>query len=290
MSLVTNINQFMAAVLDTFKNIGRGKIWLWLLGYFALQALVLLAHWQWLSPVFHGPITVWLSVAKFLPDLLLPDTSLILFKHYPQHYLVLGAVFTWAKTIIALLFEGVALGAAAILFHNAYLAHEGERPIAAGSVWSAWPKLIGAWLVLNLCFIAINIGLPGLFAELLAKSPRRQMVFQFLVIPGLYTVVLSLFFVTIPAITTLGDGLFKDLGRSLRLFGRRPFAMLFFSVLVLVLPMTVATAASRSVDIVQKFQPELVAWLLMLGLFAEMLAYWFWMGAGTRFLIEIFEE
>lgn len=290
MSLVTNINQFLAAILDTFKKLGRGRIWLWLLSYFGLQALVLIAHWQWLSPVFHGPISTWLAIAKVLPDTLLPDTSLTLFKHYPQHFLVLGAVFTWAKTIIALLFEGVVLGAIAILFHNAFLTPEGEPPIAVASVWAAWPKLIGAWLILNLCFIAINLGLPGLFGDLLAKNPRRQLALEFGVIPAAYTIILALFLVTIPAITTLGDGLFQALGRSLRLFGRRPFAMLFFAALILVLPLMIAGAAARSVDIVQKFQPELVAYLLMLGLVAEMIAYFFWMGVGTRFLLDIYEE
>jgi len=290
MSLVTNINEFLVAVLDTFKSIGRGRIWLWLLAYFGLQALVLLAHWQWLSPLFHGPITVWLTAAGYLPDVLLPENTMVLFKHYPQHYLVLPAVFTWAKTLLALVFEGVVLGAIAIMFHNHYLTPEGEPPIKVKSVWSAWPKLVGAWLVLNVIFIAINVALPNVLADVLAASPRRQMAFEFGVIPLLYTIVLALFLVTIPAITTLGDSLPRALGRSLKLFFQRPFALLILAFLVLVLPLMIASAAARSVDIVQKFQPELVAWLLLLGLFLEMLAYFFWMGAGTRYLIEIFEE
>ena len=52
----------------------------------------------------------------------------------------------------------------------------------------------------------------------------------------------------------------------------------------------IAGAAARSVDIVQKFQPELVAYLLLAGLVAEMIAYFFWMGVGTRYLVEIYEE
>jgi hypothetical protein len=42
----------------------------------------------------------------------------------------------------------------------------------------------------------------------------------------------------------------------------------------------------RSGQIVQKFKPELVYWLLLAGLVVDILFFFFWMGTAVRFLVD----
>ena len=70
------------------------------------------------------------------------------------------------------------------------------------------------------------------------------------------------------------------------LFVRRPFVCFFLATLVLALPVFIAALSSQTSDIVDKFRPELVYWLVLFGLLAEVPANFFWMGAAIRFLAE----
>ena len=290
MSVVNNINLFISVVFDTIKKTGWGRIWLLLLSYFGIQLLVLVAHWKFLSPVFYTPIIVWLNVVSYLPNALLAAGAAPLFTHYPDQYLVLPAIFSWGKMLVALLFEGLVLGVATIFFRNAFFHKDGDQPLLLVKAVRLWPRLIVAWLVLNVCFLAVNAGLPMLFQDLLLSNPRRQLAFEFGVVPLLYALVLGLFYFTIPAMVLMGDGVFRAIGRSFSIFIRRPFASFLMAAMVLTMPILVSSMASRSNDIIQKFQPELVVFLLMAGLFVEMLAYFFWVGTSTRYLLEFYEQ
>jgi hypothetical protein len=42
----------------------------------------------------------------------------------------------------------------------------------------------------------------------------------------------------------------------------------------------------RSAEIVEKFKPELVYWLLLAGLAADVLFYFFWIGTAVRLLVD----
>lgn len=290
MSVVNNINLFISVIYDTIKKIGWGRIWLLLLGYFGLQFLVLVAHWRFLSPVFYSPMIAWLHVVDSFPELLVPSGAAPLFTHYPDQYLVLPTIFSWGKMLVALVFEGLVMGAAAILFRNAFFHADGDHPLPLRDAFRYWPRLLTVWLVLNLIFLAINVGLPMLVRDFLIANPRRQLGFQFGIIPLIYALVLGMFYFVYPAIVVMGDSALGAIGRSIRVFARRPFASLLMAILVLVMPVLVSALASRSHDIIQKFQPELVVFLLMAGLAVEMVAYFFWAGTATKYLLEIYEQ
>ena len=290
MSVVNNINLFISVILDTVKKMGWGRIWLLLLGYFGLQFFVLVAHWKFLSPVFYTPVIAWLNIVALLPGFLLPAGATPLFTHYPDQYLVLPAVFNWGKMAVALVFEGLVLGGVAVLFRNAFFHADGDRPLRLADVIPLWPRLLGAWLVLNILFLAVNTGLPMLMRDVLLSNPRRQLVFEFGAVPLVYTIVLSMFFFTIPSIVIMRDSLFGAIGRSFKIFVRRPFASFIMAALVLALPVLMSSLASRSYDVIQKFQPELVVFLLMAGLFVEMVGYFIWAGTSTKYLLEIYEQ
>jgi hypothetical protein len=290
MSVVNNINLFISVIFETIRRVGWGRIWLLLLGYFGLQFLVLLAHWKFLSPVFYSPVIAWLHVVNSLPEFLLAPGAAPLFTHYPDHYIVLPTIYNWGKLAVALLFEGLVMGGAAILFRNAFFLADGDRPLPLRDAFRHWPKLLAVWLILNFVIMAVNIGLPMLLGDLLSSNPRRQLVFEFGLIPLIYAFVLGMFYFTFPSIVIMGDSVFGAIVRSFRVFVRRPFASFFMALMVLVMPLLMSSMASRSHDIIQKFQPELVVFLLMAGLFVEMVAYFFWAGTSTKYLLEVYEQ
>ena len=55
---------------------------------------------------------------------------------------------------------------------------------------------------------------------------------------------------------------------------------------VLVFPFLLSVLAGQPGEIISRFRPELVYWLLLFGLIAEMFANFFWMGTAVRFLAE----
>jgi len=67
---------------------------------------------------------------------------------------------------------------------------------------------------------------------------------------------------------------------------KNPFTCFFLSLIVLAVPILIAIINSRSAEIVQKFKPELVYWLLLVGLVVDIFLYLFWMGTAVRFLVD----
>jgi hypothetical protein len=72
----------------------------------------------------------------------------------------------------------------------------------------------------------------------------------------------------------------------LRIFAGNPFTCFFLSLVVLAAPISISIIVSRSAEIVEKFKLELVYWLLLAGLAADVLYYFFWMGTAVRLPVD----
>ena len=142
-----------------------------------------------------------------------------------------------------------------------------------------------AWLVINLLTIGIGTILPDILAPFL-DGPRRMAAFNFVVMPGAYVFILALFFVAIPSIAVKGDNVFRGLLRALKIFIRYPITCLFLSAFILAGPIFISILSSYAWDIIERFRPELVYWILVAGLGSELLANFFWMGTSVRLLAE----
>jgi len=271
-NLLDSINQFLRLLFGTFRQLGRGRIWLPLVAYFAIQWLVLYAHYDYLRPPFYELISRWSSL--FGADM---ATA---FSHYPQHFLLLGQFSGWAKLGIGLILEGVVLGMVAGMFHRRFTDSQSDR-----SAWSAWFDLVLIWVVINGLMLVATIYLPGWLGSLI-DSPRRMLALNLGLQPFIFTLVLALFFTAIPMVMVKGSGGLKALVESVRLFVRRPFTFLGLAGTVLVVPILLGFIVSRPTNIVDSFKPELIYWLLTVVLVAEMLAYFLWMGTAVRFLSE----
>jgi len=278
MNFVRTINRLISLFLDTLRQVGRGRIWLVLLFFFILNWLVLYAHYKALSPIFYGPIKLWAE--------LIGAREATGFFHYPGHFLVLPLMFDWARMVVGLLFEGVALGVVALMFFDGFL--EVKKPEASPFklVWASWVQLILGWALLYGLMLALAIFLPSVLGSWMQGSPRRMLAFELGLLPALFTVLLALLYFVIPSIAIYGDNVWEALKRSLAVFRSNPGSCLVLAVAVLFGQVLVSFAAGRPVTIIEKFRPELVYWVLLIGLVVNALASFVWMGTAVRFLIE----
>jgi len=283
MGFVAWLNRLIDLVLGTFKQFGRGSVWLILLLWAIVGWLLLLAHYKFYSPIFYGFINAWVSI--------FPAESGIGFYHYPGHFILLPYFFGWAKLAVGLVAEGVVLGGAALMFYRGYAARDERLDIEpselslAASVLRPWIQLVLAWIALNGLVVLFTLVVPDLLKPMLMYSPRRQMLFDYAVLPGAYTLFLALFFFVIPSIVVNGENILAALKRSFSIFFRNPFTCLVLALVVMFIPVVIAKVADNPALIVTKFHPELVYWLLLAGLLVDMVANFFWMGLAVRFLV-----
>jgi hypothetical protein len=270
LAVLERVNQFVLLIINTLRRIGLWRIWMVLLAYYGLQALVLYLHYDYPSGPLGGLIRGWVSLFG-------PDTAAA-FGHYPQHFLLLGKTSYFAKLVIGLLVEGMVLGAVAGLFFRDL---GGTPPNASRAGRIVNVTMI--WVIVNGLMLAAGQLLPGLLAGYL-NGPRRIFAFSFAFMPFVFTLIFAIFFLAIPAVVIYRDDALKALSRSFRHFLRRPLTLFALSFVILAVPIFLGALASRPVGIVDSFKPELLYWILLASLCSEMLAGFFWMGTAVRFL------
>jgi len=276
MRLIDGINQYILVLVDTAKQMSQWRIWLVLLGYFLLNWFVLYAHYSFYSPFFYNIVALWSSVFE--------PSKAEAFTHYPAHFYILGDFFGWAKLGVGLVLEAAVLGVVAHLFTERFFYSDVSDDAQTGLL-TCWINLVVVWLILNLVMFSANMYLPDLFAPLLT-GPRRIMAFKFGFMPGVMIGILSLFFYAVSSVIVYQDSAVRGILRSLGIFFQRPFTTFFMAAFVLALPLFLSVLSGQPGEIVRRFRPELVYWLLLFGLVAEMFANFFWMGSAVRFLAE----
>ena len=272
------VNQFIGLFIDSLRQIGRGKIWLSLFVLLVVNGFVLYMHYDFLSPLFFEAMSAWTALVS--------QPASTMFTHYPMHFVLMPFYFGIAKLIPGIILESLLLGAVAIYFRNGYLKATGSERLTLRSAISSWGSLIIAWLVINGLTVLVSIYFPDLFRFIHQDSPRRLLVFNFVIMPAFFAIILSLFFFAIPSIAIYRENFLKGIGRSLKLFVRRPLTCLLLSGVILAGPYILSAIAGYSEDISTKFKPELVFWVLAVGLVVELIANYFWMGTAVRFLLE----
>ena len=278
MTFIQGINYFLNLFLESLKRFKLIRIWLLLLAYFLVNWLILYAHYDFYSPFFYGIIKPWIH--------LFGDQRAIGFTHYPGHFLVLPFFFGWAKFYLSVLLEGSVLGGVAVMFYHSYMEEKSENKNSFGRIFLLWFQLTMTWLVINIIFLLIDVKLPELFHSFLAGSPRRILVFQYLLQPFLYVVIMSLFFFAIPYVAIYRVNVFTGLGRSLIYFKNNPILCFFLSVFILIIPVSISLLLTQQHLIVTKFKPELIYWILLVGLITDIFVNFFWMGMAVRHIID----
>ncbi len=250
-----------------------GKIWLVLFIYLFVNWFILYAHHNFSSPLFYNIISIWgkiFGVKQFQ-----------FFTHYPGHFLLLGVYFGWAKFVFGLIFEGLLLGFIAREFYKRYGNSKVKFP---KTLKQSWLSLIVGWLVINGLLLIISIELPELLKDFLWSSPRRQMVFDYLILPSIFIFTFALFYFVVPGISIYGWSVLKSISVSVKYFISNPMTCLFLAGIVLSGPILISFVNNHPEIIVEKFKPELVYLLLIGSLVLDILANFLWIGTSVKFL------
>ena len=275
--MLDKLNQFISLFIESFKMMGRGKIWLVLLILGGVNGFILYAHIDFLSALFYPLVTWWTNAVS--------QSAGTVFSHYPGHYIALPYYFGLARLLPGFLLEGLVLGWAALYFRKGYL-KGASLPISFGFIAKKWVHLVGCWIVLTGLTMLASIYLPDLLRFFHEDSPRRLLVVEFMIIPSVLTLILAVFYYAYAAVAIEQKNMWQGLLRSLKLFLKRPFTAFFLAAMILIGPYLMTVIASKSGDIISKFHPELVLWILVAGLAIELIANFLWMGTAVRFLLE----
>ncbi|MDD3730856.1 MAG: hypothetical protein PHU88_00560 [candidate division Zixibacteria bacterium] len=276
MGPIKALNQFIILFIDTFKQFGRLRIWLILIIYFIIIWLLLYAHYRFLSPVFYPLVSFWVS--------LFGKDAATAFSHYPGQFMYLPYFFGWAKLLAGFILEGLVLGWVAALLADGFRKTETPDKPGLKKVLPLWLHLVIVWTVINGLIVLVNFFLPDLLQAFHQDSPRRLLAVRFVILPFVLAVILALFFFVFPAVTVFRDNFIGAMRRSLKMFFRRPITCFFLAVVIMAVPYLISAIPPDI--LILKFKPELVYWTILVGLAAELLANFFWMGTAVRFLIE----
>jgi hypothetical protein len=273
-ALLERINQFIFLIVESLRQFVQWRIWAVLLPYYFLQWLVLYVLYIYPDGLLSGLVFRWAS--------LFGTDQAAAFGHYPQHFLLIGGISTWAKLLIGLVFEGLVLGSVAVHFHRRFTRGQ-ELPASGRSFPGKWLNLTLVWLVINGLMLAAGQFLPDLMGPT-SDNPRRLLSFSYVFMPLVFTIIFSVLFLAIPSVVLFQDDAIRAMGRSFKHFLRRPFTMFGLGIVILAIPILLGALASSPTGIVNSFKPELVYWILAGSLLAEMISAFFWMGTAVRFL------
>ncbi|HVP07330.1 MAG TPA: hypothetical protein VMS71_05755, partial [Candidatus Acidoferrum sp.] len=171
-----------------------------------------------------------------------------------------------------------------LLFFKVFTNEDAKLAPSFRTQLSLWGNLVLASLIFNGLTTLLGLYVPEWVAPLVRGYGRRTFVFQFMVMPFLYSVLLALFYFTVPAIAIYRQSFLKAIGRSFRIFAHNPFTSFFLAAIIISVPVMVSVGAERPDVIITKFRPELVLWVLLIGLAVDLVAGFFWMGTAARFL------
>jgi hypothetical protein len=278
--LVDNFNRLVGLYVSVLKAVPRIKIWVPFMVYALLQAALLVLCVSYVNPLIYPILSPLVG--------LLGDKTAAAFGHYPGLYLFLPTVFQWAKLVLGLIFEGLAAGMTAVLFLWFFQLPR-KSTLRLTYAVSKWPHLLLTWVAITALLFAVNWLLPYAFSESLRGSPR--LLFAFGIALRILTVFLySIFVYAVPSVIVHKTTFVGALGRSIRLFMSHPVFSFFLVLIPYLLSVPTSFLANRSDVIISRFSPELVFYILLVAVIADLIINFAITGAAVGFLLEEAEE
>ena len=254
----------------------RGRIWLPFIAIAALQLLLLGGllnfHHAALAPVFMPIVTAFAGSDSI---------------HYPNFYLALPLVFSRVTLILSAVLACVMVGAAIVLFAQAF--GRVEHLPAWRAAWKRYPSLLAATLLLAACMFAIpylarvvpnNMLLEN---QMVRWSVRGALLF-------LSIVVQTLLIYAAAWILLRNERLLPAIGKSMGLAWSTFLATFVVVAVPALLLFPVGFLASRSDLFVNKFSPETMVALVVTQIVLELVLGFLLVGAITRIFIYQTEE
>ncbi len=259
MDFLAKLNRLVGLYLFALKTFLRGGVWLPFIIYGFLQFAILIFMANYTNPYIYPILS---PIATFLLD-----EKALLLNHYPAIYLLLPYLFQWFIIAVGILFEGLAVGLTVVLVLKVVNSSRFAN-LKLNFARNRWFQLALGWTLITVLLWTLNWYLPQLFSELLASSPRRQMLFDLvlkLLTVGLY----SIFIYALPAIIVYKNSLTAAFKTSFSLFRMNPIFSFFLALIPILLTWPISYLTGNANVIIEKYSPELVLYLLGLGIFID---------------------
>ena len=254
----------------------RGRIWVPFLAIAVVQILALLLvlnfHQQFLSPLlvplvkgFAGPTAI----------------------HYPNFYLALPIIFSRVSLILSVLLTCLMVGAAVVLFAQAFGRAEHMKPWKVAK--KRYPALFIATLILALALFGVPYLTLLLPKDLLLANSMVRWGMRGVLL--LLSILIQTFLVYAAAWVLLrNERALKAVADSIRLSGSTFVPTFVIVALPAVLLYPLSFLDSRADLFVTKFRPEAVTGLILVQIVLELLFGFLVIGAVTRIFIYQTEE
>ncbi len=273
MTLLGKVNSFILTYSEGLKSFKRFGLWLPFLVVALLQVIVL-----FILVSFFSPLLAWILV----PVLKGAYGEAVL--HYPNFYLFLPAVFNRANIIAGLLLGVVLDGAAALMFCDHF---SGNRISFLGGLRAALSKY---WRL----FVLGLLGLPVilvmripflLLGDVVTESPRRELALEVgcMILGVTYA---GIFAYAVPGVIWRGKKTLAAIADSWRIFVGNFFSTFLFISIPLAISFPVNMLKRQGSVLITKFNPEIVIWLAVLGVFVSIFVSFLRSATLMKFYLE----
>jgi len=271
MTFSIQMRSLVQAWKNSLQSLRQAQILLLFAGYALIQIAVLLALVFYAYPPFSS---------FFVPIMtkLFGERAL----HYPNNYIVLPTLFTWANLILSGFIGIVIVGAGTSLFSMKF--SNKQVRVAAGlrEIAPRYLVLFVAWLIETALITAIFFATPGLIAKIFVHSSEWMVQ----LLSSCFAILVGAMFAYTTALIVLEKtGVFSAVGKSLSLFIKFPVISLLLIALPNLIKMPLEFLSGKTQFLISKFNPEMVGILLALSVIISIFANYFLVGTVTRFFL-----
>jgi len=209
--------------------------------------------------------------------------------HYPDFFYVLTPFFNQGNIILSGILGVLVIGISTHLFA---LTFRDEKPSCSRAVkisLSRYGALLFIWFMETLLALALIVGLPGLIIKILQPQYNIERLFEFLGIL-LGTLVTSIFAFTSALIILDNQKISDAIYRAFFLFKNNAIMTFVLVAVPALLHFPISYLTKKNDLLVTKFSPEMIVFILGLGILISFFAGYFQIGALTRFYLQLKEN
>lgn len=279
MGLLDKVNNFIFTYLETFRSFKKISLWVPFLVDALLQIVVLFVLFSFSSPVLAG---------IFVPLFKKMYGEAIL--HYPYFFLYLTTsptlvpgVFNLANIIMGLILGIILDGTAMFMFCSHFTGKRISFLSGIGVALSRYGVLFALGMF-RLAILFLVRMIPWLLKDIAVGSPRREFALE---IGCMILVVIctGIFVYATPAVIWRRRNLFRAVADSWRTFIHNFFSTFLFISIPLMISFPVNFLKGRSGALIAKFNPEIVVWIIVLGIIVSVFANFILSGTIVKFYL-----
>jgi hypothetical protein len=268
-------------LLEGFNNF----LWVFWRTIRSLTSVRLYAPWL-ASALLQGILLFVLvkSLTSPLDRAMVPVLSLLFsdrFFHFPDGLLLLPEAFYYGNLVLGVLAGSLLGGVAAYLFAGHFSGERATLRRGVSVAFSRYPSLVVLWALESLLFVLLIFLPQAILSPLLVGSPRRILAVQ----AGSFILALGgVTFLTYAFISVVLSraGLFDSLRESIQIARSRFFTTFLFVSVPFLFRLPFDYLLLKPEALVGKFNPYLVAYLLVAGVAASLVGSYLLVGNLTH--------